>query len=116
MLAVVAAAPFFFRQGSRHAGNEKCVLLCSPFPLEDSIGNHSIETGIASFTRCFTVPTDEPYARLASGARRRTQLGVFRNKATGESSLLLAGWKVKMEDWVSISPREAPCISGRRAG
>lgn len=90
VLAIVAAAPFFFRQGSRHAGNEECVLL-SPFPLEDSIGNHSIETGIASFKRCFTVPTDEPYARLASGARRRTQLGGFRNKATGESSLLLAG-------------------------
>jgi hypothetical protein len=39
----------------------------------DSVGSGSPALGI-DFKRCFTVPTDELYAQLNSGARRRTQL------------------------------------------
>jgi len=62
-------------------------------PIEtvcDTVGQGLPALGI-DFKRCFTVPTDELYAQLSSGARRRTQLNSnylehFNQRFTGHLS------------------------------
>jgi hypothetical protein len=58
--------------------------------------NHSIETGIVSFKRCFRVPTDEPYGSAGFRRKKAHPAWQFSQQATSESGLSLAGWKVKM--------------------